>query len=97
MSKMKGYIQYYLEAEECEHGDQHATKVTGKYLTVSNLNRCIFTGDTLQIGGCAKSFEGDEMLNTIDMLNDSLPYDTKIFCGYENTKANIEFCLLAEP
>jgi len=30
----------------------------GIYKLVKNLKRCVFTGDTIFIGGCGKFFEG---------------------------------------
>jgi hydroxyacylglutathione hydrolase len=57
----------------------------------------VFTGDTVFIGGCGKFFEGspDEMLKAMDLMN-TLPLDTKIFCGHEYTRSNLKFCMKAE-
>ena len=53
-----------------------------------------FTGDTLFSLGCGRVFEGDheEMLNSLNKLK-SLPLSTKIYCGHEYTKKNLDFCL----
>ena len=72
------------------------------YKIVTNVNRCAFTGDSLQIGGgCGSScsgFTGDPAsdLKAMDVLG-SLPADTKLFCGHETARANLEFCYQVEP
>jgi len=56
--------------------------------------KMVFTGDTLFSLGCGKVFEGThkQMLNSLRKLK-NLPKDTKIYCGHEYTKNNLEFCL----
>ena len=53
-----------------------------------------FTGDTLFSLGCGRVFEGthEEMFNSLNKIK-SLPQDTKIYCGHEYTKSNLNFCL----
>ena len=67
------------------------------YTVIKNLDKFIFTGDTVFIGGCGRFFEGtpEEMLKNMDVML-TLPKDTKIFCGHEYTLANFEFCVKAE-
>ena len=54
----------------------------------------LFTGDTLFSLGCGRIFEGtyEEMFKSLNKLK-NLPIDTKIYCGHEYTKKNLEFCL----
>ena len=56
--------------------------------------KIVFTGDTLFSLGCGKIFEGTykKMFNSLNKLK-NLPIDTKIYCGHEYTKKNLEFCL----
>ena len=56
--------------------------------------KVVFTGDTLFSLGCGRIFEGTylEMFNSINKLK-SLPPETKVYCGHEYTKNNLEFCL----
>ena len=56
--------------------------------------KIVFTGDTLFSLGCGKVFEGthEQMFNSLNKLK-NLPIDTKIYCGHEYTKKNLEFCL----
>ena len=56
--------------------------------------KVIFTGDTLFSLGCGRVFEGtyEEMFNSLNKIK-NLPGDTKIYCGHEYTKNNLEFCL----
>lgn len=93
----KGHILFYMEANGCTDGDQHASVMKNEYMVVTNINRCVFTGDTVFIGGCGRFFEGNAagMLKAMDRVL-TLPEDTKIFCGHEYTKANFEFCLKSE-
>ena len=53
-----------------------------------------FTGDTLFSLGCGRIFEGthEEMFNSLKKIK-KLPSDTKIYCGHEYTKSNLNFCL----
>ncbi len=56
--------------------------------------KVIFTGDTLFSLGCGRVFEGthEEMFNSLDKIK-KLPSDTKIYCGHEYTRSNLNFCL----
>jgi len=58
------------------------------------LEKIIFTGDTLFSLGCGRVFEGthEEMFNSLNKIK-KLPPDTKIYCGHEYTKSNLNFCL----
>ena len=60
----------------------------------SKVEKIVFTGDTLFSLGCGRIFEGTnkEMFNSLKKLKE-LPADTKIYCGHEYTKKNLEFCL----
>ena len=53
-----------------------------------------FTGDTLFSLGCGRVFEGthEEMFNSLNKIK-NLPPDTKVYCGHEYTKSNLNFCL----
>ncbi len=56
--------------------------------------KIIFTGDTLFSLGCGRIFEGTykDMFNSLNKLK-VLPSQTKIYCGHEYTKSNLNFCL----
>ena len=56
--------------------------------------KILFYGDNLFSLGCGRVFEGThaEMLNSLNKLK-SLPSDTKVYCGHEYTKRNLDFCL----
>ena len=60
--------------------------------------KIIFTGDTLFSLGCGRIFEGThkEMFNSLKKLK-SLPSETKVYCGHEYTKTNLDFCLKYDP
>ena len=59
--------------------------------------KIVFTGDTLFSLGCGKVFEGtyDQMFSSLKKLR-NLPKDTKVYCGHEYTKKNLEFCMKYE-
>ena len=54
----------------------------------------VFTGDTLFSLGCGRVFEGTnlDMFNSLNKLK-ILPSETKVYCGHEYTKSNLNFCL----
>ena len=56
--------------------------------------KIVFTGDTLFSLGCGKIFEGtcEQMFSSLKKLK-NLPKDTKVYCGHEYTKKNLDFCL----
>ena len=60
--------------------------------------KIIFTGDTLFSLGCGRVFEGthEQMFKSLNKLK-NLPIDTKMYCGHEYTKKNLEFCLHYDP
>ena len=53
-----------------------------------------FTGDTLFSLGCGRVLEGthEEMFNSLNKIK-NLPPETKVYCGHEYTKSNLNFCL----
>ena len=60
--------------------------------------KTVFTGDTLFSLGCGRIFEGThkEMFDSLVKLK-NLPPETKVYCGHEYTKSNLEFCLKYDP
>ena len=60
--------------------------------------KVVFTGDTLFSLGCGRVFEGTykQMFESLNKIK-SLPEDTKVYCGHEYTKNNLEFCLRFNP
>lgn len=65
----------------------------------STNERVVFTGDTLFVGGCGRFFEGGPKDMHSSLLNKlaKLPRDTKVYCGHEYTKNNLEFAKSIEP
>ena len=63
----------------------------------SEKEKVIFTGDTLFSLGCGRIFEGThkQMFDSISKIK-NLPIKTKIYCGHEYTKNNLDFCLRYE-
>ena len=55
-------------------------------------NDVLFCGDTLFSAGCGRLFEGtyDQLHDSIQKIN-TLPEQTKIYCGHEYTLSNLEF------
>ncbi|KAF1743794.1 hypothetical protein MXB_2631 [Myxobolus squamalis] len=60
---------------------------------------CIFSGDTLFIGGCGKIFEGtpSDMYESIVGKLSRLPPETLVYCGHEYTVKNLKFGLSVDP
>lgn len=58
----------------------------------------VFCGDTLFAGGCGRLFEGrpQQMVTSLTKLK-NLPDETRVYCGHEYTKKNLEFALTLEP
>lgn len=58
----------------------------------------LFSGDSLFAGGCGRLFEGTpaQMLASLAPLR-QLPPQTRIYCGHEYTRANLEFAHTVEP
>jgi hydroxyacylglutathione hydrolase len=63
----------------------------------SKLENVVFTGDTLFSLGCGRIFEGThkQMFESLNKIK-KLPTTTKIYCGHEYTKKNLEFCMKYE-
>ena len=60
--------------------------------------KIVFTGDTLFSLGCGRIFEGthEDMMSSLDKIK-ILPSETKVYCGHEYTKTNLNFCLKYDP
>ena len=89
---------YYFEAANCVDGVQHESTMTNEYLMVSNLNRCVFTGDTCMVGGCGRFLEGDAAgcVYAMNVMR-TLPDDTKMFPAKEWALKNLQFGIKVEP
>ena len=61
-------------------------------------DKILFSGDTLFSLGCGRVFEGThkEMLNSLNKLKVLSP-ETKVYCGHEYTKKNLDFCIKYDP
>jgi|TARA_B110000211_G_C13925481_1_gene484733 hydroxyacylglutathione hydrolase len=70
---------------------------SGHICFYSKNEKVIFTGDTLFSLGCGRVFEGTylEMLKSLNLIK-KLPIDTRIYCGHEYTKKNLDFCIKYE-
>lgn len=64
-----------------------------------NGDTCVFTGDTLFLGGCGRFFEGtaEEMHSALIEKLSNLPDSTKVYCGHEYSLQNLAFGLHVEP
>ncbi len=62
------------------------------------MQRLLFCGDTLFIGGCGRLFEGTpaQMQHSLARLAD-LPGDTAVYCAHEYTLSNYDFIATVEP
>lgn len=81
--------------KDCVDGLEYHSKLStsedGVYKVVTDINRCVFTGDAMAIAGARCTVPPNAILRVSDILN-TLPDDTKMFPGNELTKANLEFC-----
>jgi hydroxyacylglutathione hydrolase len=70
---------------------------SGHICFYSKSEKVIFTGDTLFSLGCGRVFEGTylEMFTSLNLIK-KLPIDTRIYCGHEYTKKNLDFCIKYE-
>ncbi|KAG0026019.1 hypothetical protein BGZ81_006679 [Podila clonocystis] len=75
------------------------TKGSVSYYVKDGSDRAVFTGDTLFLSGCGRFFEGTaaDMYNSLLHILATLPVETKVYCGHEYTKANLQFALHVEP
>ncbi|CAG8435924.1 6895_t:CDS:2 [Diversispora eburnea] len=64
-----------------------------------DIERALFTGDTLLTGGCGKFIEGDakDMYNVLYNILGTLPKDTKVYCGHEYGMSNLQFANTIDP
>jgi len=70
---------------------------SGHVYFYSKNEKIIFTGDTLFSLGCGRVFEDThlEMFKSLGRIK-KLPTETKIYCGHEYTKKNLDFCIKYE-
>ena len=87
---------FYFDCGNAEDVE-HKVEMKNQYMIVSNVNKCVFTGDTIFVGGCGRFFEGtpEQMLAAMDVAR-ARPDDTLVFPGHEYTMANMKFCDKAE-
>ncbi len=62
------------------------------------LDGCLFSGDTLFLGGCGRVFEGSMAMMQASLAKlRALPPATHIYCGHEYTLSNLRFADAIEP
>ncbi|CAJ0757249.1 644_t:CDS:2, partial [Entrophospora sp. SA101] len=63
------------------------------------LEKAVFTGDTLLVGGCGRFAEGEtkDMHNVLYNILGKLPKDTKVYCGHESALLNLQFASSVDP
>jgi hydroxyacylglutathione hydrolase len=83
---------------KCIHTPGHTMGHISFYFT-DGVNRVVFTGDTLFVGGAGKFFEGTgaDMYPSLYEKLAQLPPDTLVYCGHEYTLSNYRFALSMEP
>ena len=66
---------------------------SGHIIFYSEKEKTVFTGDTLFSLGCGRIFEGTykQMFSSLNKIK-NLNKKTKIYCGHEYTKNNLDFC-----
>ena len=99
---IRGQTRGLADGEHVEHGGVRfeVMAIPGHTLgAIAYLGGgMVFTGDTLFLGGCGRVFEG-----TMPMMRSSLarlralPPETRIYCGHEYTRKNLEFARAVEP
>lgn len=62
------------------------------------VQRLLFCGDTLFVGGCGRLFEGtpEQMHHSLKRLAE-LPGETAVYCAHEYTLSNYDFIAAVEP
>lgn len=86
----------------CAHFTCRAMEIPGHTLDhtafYSEKDQLVFTGDTLFSAGCGRIFEGDPamMYASLQKLA-ALPDNTRVYCGHEYTKSNLQFAQVVEP
>jgi len=82
------------------HTPCHTTSHFCYYVKDENeADACVFTGDTLFLGGCGRFFEGtgkEMYYSLIDVLG-KLPIDTKVYCGHEYSVGSLTYAAHAQP
>lgn len=83
---------------EAENPVQEEVLFSESNLETAIVNKAVFTGDTVFIGGVGKFFEGTakEMARNIAWIK-SLPPQTQIFCGHDYVESSTKFAKGIEP
>ncbi len=68
------------------------------FMTRSDGDPVLWTGDTLFVGGCGRLYGGgpEALFRSLNRLA-SLPEETLIFCGHEYGAENLRYALTVEP
>ena len=99
----KGHVLYLvkvndLQNEKIESVIEHKTSEDHWVEYSKGINRALFTGDTVFVGGCGRFFEGtaDQMLEIMDKIN-TMAEDLYVFCGHEYSFDDAKFGIMVEP
>ena len=95
-----GHVMYLVKANDSPNEKigtvlKHEKNAWVEY---SSINRALFTGDTIFVGGCGRFFEGTgaDMLRIMDKVL-TFPDDLHVFCGHEYTFGDAKFGIQVEP
>jgi len=75
------------------HTPGHTRGSISYYCTQAGSPGCVFTGDTLFVGGCGRIFEctPDDLYNSLVNVLGKLPEATEVYCGHDYTIKNLQF------
>ncbi|XP_052614738.1 hydroxyacylglutathione hydrolase-like protein isoform X2 [Peromyscus californicus insignis] len=103
-----GHMSYFLWEDECpdppalfsgtlQPGLIHLCNFTVPSLPPSDPLSSL--GDALSVAGCGWHLEdtAQQMYQSLTKILDTLPPQTKVFCGHEHTLNNLEFAQKVEP
>lgn len=98
-------ISVGVQNEDVIHIDQSAFRVlntpghTSTHICYQEPTKgWLFCGDTLFSGGCGRVFDGTiESLHRSILLLKNLQDDTRVYCGHEYTRQNLQFARTVEP
>jgi hydroxyacylglutathione hydrolase len=75
------------------------------YQVARNVDRALFSGDTLFVGGIGKIFEGEypgdpmhpKYVENMRLFHFRIDINTKVFPGHDVAIKNLEFCEVVDP
>jgi glyoxylase-like metal-dependent hydrolase (beta-lactamase superfamily II) len=95
-TSMDGHTMYLIDSKKVV--TEYKEEMVKGYMVLRNIDRALFSGGAMFIGGTGGFFEGTpkEMFRAVNIVLEQIPKNTKMFPSHNNAVNQLEFSLFMD-